>query len=118
MQRDGLTVPDILWILEMRDFIEKKNHNKFHFSAIGSKNFLVPLQFHVLLSLQPRGKFDKLILASVHPCKALRWSSGRKNSKRLEVTGTVRFGKIFLNTWASKTYKDISKKQHRQVLRT
>ena len=54
-------------------------------------------------------------------CKALcsRLSSGGKNSKRLERTertGIVRFGTIFLDTWASKTYNDISKKQNRQVL--
>ena len=43
-------------------------------------------------------------------------SRSGKNFKRLEKTGTGRFGKIFLNTWTSKTYTNISKKQHRQVL--
>ena len=52
ISRDGLTVLNILWILEMTDFTEKKAINftgKFPmaFSAIGSKDFLVPLQFHV-----------------------------------------------------------------------
>ena len=39
------------------------------------------------------------------------WSRSRKNFERLERTETERFGKIFLNTWASKAYDDISEKQ-------
>ena len=36
--------------------------------------------------------------------------------KKTEKTETVRFDKIFLNNWASKTYINISKKQYCEVL--
>ena len=70
------TVLDILWMLEMTDVTEKKNHRQFTvaFSVIGSKDFPVPLHVHVSLPLQPRLKFNKLRIVSVHHSKALRQS--------------------------------------------
>ena len=55
-----------------------------------------------------------VVLESVHSCKA-QWQSlvfgSPKIKKDLKGQGpaTVRFGKTFLNNWASKTYNDISK---------
>ena len=77
------------------------------FSATGSKVFQFRCTFTPHCPSNFVENLTNIVLVSVHPCKALRWSSSCKNSTRLEVTGTVRFGKIFLNTWASKIYKDI-----------
>ena len=86
----------------MTDVTEKKI-NKFHrqftvaFSAICLKNFLVPLYFHVLLSPNLVKNLTNLVL-SQHTLVRRYGSRWRKNLKRLERTGTERFGKIFLNT--------------------
>ena len=116
IRRSDLTVSDLLWILEMTDFGEKNLHLIYHsLFCYRSKRFSCTFTSHCpsklveILQTSSWSQYTPVWRNGSH------WSLGHKNFKRLERIGTVRFGYIFLITWTSKTYDDISKTEHHQV---
>ena len=97
----------------MTDVIKKTTSDFF---AIDLKDFLVPLHFHVSLPSNLVKNLTEFVLSQYTLVRRYGscWSKSRKNLKRLKRTGTERFE----NTYASKTYNNISRKQHSQVLHT
>ena len=94
--RDGLTAPIYSGSYKWEILLKKETNKISHVISnslfyYGFKGFSSSVTLSRLTAPWTSLKIWQTCLGLVHPCKALRWSSARKNSKWLERTGTDLF---------------------------